>query len=53
MVFCNNNKGISKRNAKSVTILILIDGFLQYFNLKSDEDIEEVTILILIDGFLQ
>ena len=36
-----------------VTILILIDGFLQY-----EENIDyflenEVTILILIDGFLQ
>ena len=36
-----------------VTILILIDGFLQfnkYHLLKTDE---YVTILILIDGFLQ
>ena len=37
-----------------VTILILIDGFLQYFD---GEELEEnkgfVTILILIDGFLQ
>ena len=36
----------------TVTILILIDGFLQ-----CDEELEEnkgfVTILILIDGFLQ
>ena len=38
---------------KNVTILILIDGFLQYrYNLlKTSEYI--VTILILIDGFLQ
>ena len=36
-----------------VTILILIDGFLQYTNdyLKGINTI--VTILILIDGFLQ
>ena len=38
---------------KKVTILILIDGFLQY----NKSDVEEVhiivTILILIDGFLQ
>ena len=37
----------------NVTILILIDGFLQY----QEEDVLEidgtVTILILIDGFLQ
>ena len=38
----------------SVTILILIDGFLQYdFNLSIDNDNIKVTILILIDGFLQ
>ena len=36
-----------------VTILILIDGFLQY-NLFNDWFKEiDVTILILIDGFLQ
>ena len=37
-----------------VTILILIDGFLQFLN-ELIEMIEEgkVTILILIDGFLQ
>ena len=36
-----------------VTILILVDGFLQYtqFNKLSVEEI--VTILILVDGFLQ
>ena len=39
---------------KYVTILILIDGFLQYSQ-ASLENISEskVTILILIDGFLQ
>ena len=36
-----------------VTILILIDGFLQW-NLKiGDDTLIIVTILILIDGFLQ
>ena len=38
---------------EEVTILILIDGFLQY---KKTFDVvfeEKVTILILIDGFLQ
>ena len=37
-----------------VTILILIDGFLQYNNKATLLSlIDEVTILILIDGFLQ
>ena len=36
-----------------VTILILIDGFLQYNIDDAIYKIEEVTILILIDGFLQ
>ena len=38
---------------KNVTILILIDGFLQSdYQVGADED-SAVTILILIDGFLQ
>ena len=39
--------------SEKVTILILIDGFLQfnYFNGCSTDKL--VTILILIDGFLQ
>ena len=44
---------MEKRKIATVTILILIDGFLQSLqdlNLKSDV---LVTILILIDGFLQ
>ena len=37
-----------------VTILILIDGFLQYeFERIKEEILNDVTILILIDGFLQ
>ena len=36
-----------------VTILILIDGFLQYNNENAKMSIFDVTILILIDGFLQ
>ena len=36
-----------------VTILILIDGFLQYHTVWECTQIEFVTILILIDGFLQ
>ena len=36
-----------------VTILILIDGFLQYNEYGIYEPVTLVTILILIDGFLQ
>ena len=36
-----------------VTILILIDGFLQYSFLPNYVTGKDVTILILIDGFLQ
>ena len=36
-----------------VTILILIDGFLQFINKYVPLIGTEVTILILIDGFLQ
>ena len=36
-----------------VTILILIDGFLQFEEFELEELEELVTILILIDGFLQ
>ena len=36
-----------------VTILILIDGFLQYSKTLFIDVFEYVTILILIDGFLQ
>mgnify|MGYP001165864666 CR=1 FL=1 len=38
---------------KIVTILILIDGFLQFHKLSIKQIVEQVTILILIDGFLQ
>ncbi len=39
---------------ENVTILILIDGFLQYKQIKQYHIIDtDVTILILIDGFLQ
>ena len=38
----------------SVTILILVDGFLQYITpTECDCTQENVTILILVDGFLQ
>ena len=36
-----------------VTILILIDGFLQYKQQISKKEDKQVTILILVDGFLQ
>ena len=36
-----------------VTILILIDGFLQFIREDSYSGSWDVTILILIDGFLQ
>ena len=36
-----------------VTILILIDGFLQYSITRVVDIDQDVTILILIDGFLQ
>ena len=39
---------------QEVTILILIDGFLQcHYRVRSGFIIQKVTILILIDGFLQ
>ena len=37
----------------NVTILILIDGFLQYNMFFKCSEVANVTILILIDGFLQ
>ena len=40
-------------NVKAVTILILIDGFLQSDEYISNNVEVIVTILILIDGFLQ
>ena len=39
--------------SKDVTILILIDGFLQFKVEKVVGYYNQVTILILIDGFLQ
>ena len=53
MVFCNITSDNLLSEADFVTILILIDGFLQY---KTDSIAvydTDVTILILIDGFLQ
>ena len=46
------NKG-GKEMSVNVTILILIDGFLQYRYTIIRDGVKVVTILILIDGFLQ
>ena len=53
MVFCNMYVGVETPLGVVVTILILIDGFLQYSEYGIYEPITLVTILILIDGFLQ
>ena len=53
MVFCNFCTANSAKTSKIVTILILIDGFLQFIVYKQTVTQKEVTILILIDGFLQ
>ncbi len=53
MVFCNLTKAERKSLNNIVTILILIDGFLQSEKYKSKDLCICVTILILIDGFLQ
>ena len=53
MVFCNMTDEIIHKSICIVTILILIDGFLQCLILLSSFLSALVTILILIDGFLQ
>ena len=53
MVFCNKEKGGENIDIWNVTILILIDGFLQYMTSNLTVLPIIVTILILIDGFLQ
>ena len=53
MVFCNKNNYDSYEEFIKVTILILVDGFLQLINLTCREIFKRVTILILVDGFLQ
>ena len=53
MVFCNNVKGRKTIFIIVVTILILVDGFLQFKIAKKWADTNVVTILILVDGFLQ
>ena len=54
MVFCNDEIKLMDIYPCIVTILILIDGFLQSGEcIPIAESIPSVTILILIDGFLQ
>ena len=53
MVFCNMTEQYSIKNTCVVTILILVDGFLQYIIPASYYTSIWVTILILVDGFLQ
>ena len=53
MVFCNRNEQLGRNKSAHVTILILIDGFLQFKNINTFKHTDNVTILILIDGFLQ
>ena len=53
MVFCNNWNSKIFEKTLQVTILILIDGFLQYKTRSTQKGSIWVTILILIDGFLQ
>ena len=53
MVFYNTYCDKPLLEDGEVTILILVDGFLQYINNFSKSLINDVTILILVDGFLQ
>ena len=54
MVFCNNKRiNYEKTEQQKVTILILVDGFLQFYSDGNTYEITPVTILILVDGFLQ
>ena len=47
------NTDMIGEHLKRVTILILIDGFLQFSQSSENTRKKMVTILILIDGFLQ
>ena len=53
MVFCNFLGTNSKTGESVVTILILVDGFLQSGENVVNCSFTTVTILILVDGFLQ
>ena len=49
----SQHRPMSEEYDISVTILILVDGFLQYCQCVGSSDEQRVTILILVDGFLQ
>ena len=53
MVFCNKLEENYAELFDNVTILILVDGFLQCDIINEILDTLNVTILILVDGFLQ
>ena len=53
MVFCNDNIVNVNGLFELVTILILVDGFLQFQTELVKRFYVKVTILILVDGFLQ
>ena len=53
MVFCNKDSIDTDPGYNQVTILILVDGFLQSLADFWRVDNKHVTILILVDGFLQ
>ena len=53
MVFCNITYSHLSSQELIVTILILVDGFLQFKGNKRLPEGATVTILILVDGFLQ
>ena len=53
MVFCNKRMWSNRYKTHTVTILILVDGFLQFTKNGCGAIGTKVTILILVDGFLQ
>ena len=53
MDFCNTYSTRHRYKSPIVTILILIDGFLQLQRKTNTKNGRIVTILILVDGFLQ
>ena len=53
MVFCNKKEENGLTKVRLVTILILVDGFLQCVKNVFKQYVMQVTILILVDGFLQ
>ena len=49
----SQHRPMSEEYDISVTILILVDGFLQFIVELNHDKNTSVTILILVDGFLQ